>query len=596
MRRLILPIAGFLTLAAFLAGGVWWWAYGSALERIAARGQSELSLASDRLLGQLQRFRQLAVVLAEHPGLTALLSADSDQFVAGAEALLLEMADKTGSAEIFVLSASGRRVASSRPGAGAADFSDTAYFRRAMHGALGTQLSQADGRAIYYAAPLIRPGRGPIGAVVVKVDIEAVETDWRGDPNILFFTDSLGVVFVANRSELLFTTRAPLAEVRAAAARVYDPSVIRAFPKLGARRRAGFELWQSDGGLFPRNALYLTRPLPVIGLDAGILVDAAPAGRLAALQAGVAAALVLVFGAALLIVIQRRAALSERLALERRAKDALEDQVNRRTAQLSDANRDLRQQIRERLEAEAALRQAQRDLVQAGKLSALGQMSAGISHELNQPLMAIRSFAENATQFLERGDQQTARRNLDRISDLARRMGRIIRNLRMFARKEGEPVSTVDLRAVVAATLELSEKRLESAGVALDWQPPESPVLVRGGEVRLQQVLLNLVSNAADAMEGGAEKRLEIAIETGADTTRLIVRDTGPELAEAERIFDPFYTTKSVGAGEGMGLGLSISYGIVQSFGGRINGRNRPGGGAEFTVELTPAAPGEVAA
>jgi two-component system C4-dicarboxylate transport sensor histidine kinase DctB len=203
--------------------------------------------------------------------------------------------------------------------------------------------------------------------------------------------------------------------------------------------------------------------------------------------------------------------------------------------------------------------------------------------------MAIRSYAENASLFLDRDETGKAAENLGRISDLARRMGRIIKNLRAFARQESEAMSDVDIGQTVAAALELTEARLGRAGVAVEWTPPAAPIWVRGGEVRLQQVVVNLLTNAADAMEGGGRVTLRIAPEGG--RVRLTVSDTGPGIAEPERIFDPFYSTKEVGAGEGMGLGLSISYGIVKNFGGTITGRNRPEGGAEFTVELQAALP-----
>ncbi len=589
MRKLIWPVIAFLLVTAMLSLGIWWWAYGTALDRLSARGQTELSLAADRLQSYLQRFRQLSVVLADHPGLIALLQEDSDQFVAESERLLLETADKTGSLEVFVLSASGVVVASSRGAYDGQSYAGTEYFRRAMNGALGTsQSSDAQGRAFYAAAPIQRHGAPPIGAVVVKADIEAVETDWRANPNILYFTDRYGVVFVANRFELLFRSLAD-GGIAQNVAQKYGPTKITPFAAHDQSRLSGHDLWQfSGGGRFPTAALHLVRHAPVIDLKAEILIDATPARLSALFQAAFAAAASLVFGAVLLILTQRRMALGQRLRLEERANLELEQRVALRTEQLSGVNLDLRQQIKERREAEEALKVAQQDLVQAGKLSALGQMSAGISHELNQPLMAIRSFSENAEAYLDRGDLATAKNNLSRISEMARRMGRIIKNLRAFTRKEGEPITNVDLNAVVGTVLEMNEKRLEENAVTTLWNAPGETVMVRGGEVRLQQVLINLVSNALDAMEGQPDKQLEIAIEQAPSLTRLSVRDTGPGLDEAEKIFDPFYTTKIVGASEGMGLGLSISYGIVQSFGGKITGRNHPDGGAVFTVELTP--------
>jgi len=215
-------------------------------------------------------------------------------------------------------------------------------------------------------------------------------------------------------------------------------------------------------------------------------------------------------------------------------------------------------------------------------------MSAGISHELNQPLMAIQSFAENGVRFLERGKTDTAAQNLGRISELAHRMGRIIRNLRAFSRQEVEPFTNVDIGKVVDAVLELLGPKISEAGVEVKWLRPKD-MIVRGGEVRLQQVVLNLAANAIDAMAASEPKVLMINVVQDVEKTVISVRDTGPGIKEPEKIFDPFYSTKAVGAAEGLGLGLSISYGLVQSFGGAIRGRNHEDGGAIFTVELIPA-------
>jgi two-component system C4-dicarboxylate transport sensor histidine kinase DctB len=242
--------------------------------------------------------------------------------------------------------------------------------------------------------------------------------------------------------------------------------------------------------------------------------------------------------------------------------------------------------VREREEAEAALKRAQQDLVQAGKLSALGQMSAGISHELNQPLMAIQQYAENGAAFLARGKAERTGENLGRIADMATRMARIIKNLRAFARNESEPVGRVDLAKVLEDAVELTQVRLRECSVRLNWVPqPRGMLFVRGGEVRLTQVFVNLINNAVDAMLDQSERVIHLEVEQGAARLVVLVRDIGPGLKEPEKVFDPFYSTKAVGSSEGMGLGLSISYGLVQSFGGNIRGSNAAEG-ALFTVEL----------
>ncbi|MHC0053962.1 sensor histidine kinase [Actibacterium sp. D379-3] len=592
MTRLALAAALFLILAAGFTGGVWWFAYSSALDQLADRGRADLSLASDRLVSQLQQYRELAVLLADHPTLAAVLQGEVP--AGTAQALLLKTADKTGTLRIHLASGDGQVVASSVQGDAPASLAAQPGFTRAMQGALGAhheRVGDGAGRVYTFAAPVFTDAAQPLGVVSVDVNLPALEGAWAGDPEAIYFTDALGVIFIANRSELLFRARAPGGFDPVAMRRFgYGPGMIAPLPEVTERIQGGHQIWRIDGGPYlPARALHLTRPLPVIAMTGELLLDVAPAERIAALQAAVAAALALIFGGTLLLLMLRRRALALRLTLEERAKADLESRVAARTAELSQANRALRREVAERQEAEAALKRAQQELVQAGKLSALGKMSAGLSHELNQPLMAIRSFAENATLYLERGAPDRAAQNLARISDLSRRMGRIIRNLRAFARQESEPMTDVDLAAVVETVLEMSEARIRGLGVALNWVQPAAPVLVRGGEVRLQQVVLNLVSNALDAMAGAPDKRLDIGLARDGGLVRLSLRDTGPGIAEPEKIFDPFYSTKEVGQSEGMGLGLSISYGLVQSFGGAIRGRNHPDGGALFTVELTAA-------
>ncbi|AML53762.1 sensor histidine kinase [Falsihalocynthiibacter arcticus] len=584
MPRRFGAIIAYLCAVTGFSALVWWFAFTAALTPLAERGHADLSLASDRLVGELQRFQQVGVLLADHPSLLSLAKGgvDPDAF-----SVLLEAADKTGPLEIFLVGADGEVLASSKGvKTNERNQNSKAYFQRAMDGALGAShflIEDIGARIFYFSAPLLAGG-APFGAVVVKVDIEAVEeSDWRGDPQAIFFTDEAGVVFVSNRSELLFRERNALIPLE-------NP---HPFLEHSTQIISGHEIWRTNGWPYiPARALHLTQPVPVIGMTGEVLISTAPAERNAWLQALVAAALCVTFGAFLYLASERRRGLADLLAVEAEAKAELEGRVQLRTQELSNANTDLRREITEREEAESALKQAQADLVQASKLTALGEMSAGISHELNQPLMAIRSFAENAEVFLERGNTEVAGQNLARISELSRRMGRIIKNLRAFARQEYEPITNVDICSVVDAVLEMSEERLLREGIAVDWQRPQTSIWARGGEVRLQQVLTNLLANAADAMDASALKKVSIRIDAQPETCRIHLRDFGPGIDAPEKIFDPFYSTKKIGAAEGMGLGLSISYGLIQSFGGNIRGRNHPEGGAEFIVELAAARTG----
>ncbi|KAJ55487.1 hypothetical protein ACMU_12400 [Actibacterium mucosum KCTC 23349] len=564
LPRLALPILLFLALTAAFSAGVWRFAFQSALVQLAERGESDLLLASDRLLGELQQYREIAVLTADR---TEMLPALSGQSAEAAHRVLQKTGDKTGTLEMRLVRADGRVVASSERNINPVDRdrSDSPAFLRAMQGALGAHHARVEGvagRAYTFSAPVFGAGL-VIGVVEVDVDAWQVEAEWLSDPEPVLFTDAAGVVFISNRTELLLRTRGQGSENPSTFG--YKSEELRPFPAFRPRQVGGYELWQIDGGPYlPEQALHLTRELPTIRMTGELLLNTQPATRIAALQSLVAGAVALIFGGALLLVSERRRALSIRLEVEAAANAELERRVAERTAEL---------------------KQAQNDLVQASKLSALGQMSAGISHELNQPLMAIQSFADNGAAFLERGNTGKASDNLGRIAQMAARMARIIKNLRAFARNESEPMGRVDLVAVIAQAIEITEARLARDGITLDWQPPKGTVLAYGGEVRLGQVFVNLITNAADAMMDMEPRAITITL-TASDRLRVTIRDTGPGISEPDKIFDPFYSTKAVGSSEGMGLGLSISYGLVQSFGGNIRGENAPGGGAAFTVEL----------
>ncbi|WP_136443527.1 sensor histidine kinase [Pacificoceanicola onchidii] len=551
--------------AAGLCWGVWSYGYGQALSQVAGRAESDLALASDRLVTELQRYQMAAVLMSGHPGLAALHTGGDR---ARADRLLLETTDKTGALTAIYLDTDGVVLASAF-GEAPAGLAQSRYFERALHGALGSAYGWDLGfgqRTYVYAAPSFATDGSVQGVLIVAVDIDDLEEDWGGSNPAVFFRDGDARIFLTNRSELLGWRRTE----RGMAPPAGLPRLIT------SQQMFGVEIWQQSLSPYvPTVALHLEKAIPVIDMTGEVLLDTAPARSIANLQAAAAAALCLFFGALLSWATARRRALAE-------ANVELEARVHARTEDLTEANTQLRREVSERLEAEAALKRAQDELVQAGKLSALGQMSAGISHELNQPLMAIQQYAENGEAFLARGKPEKAGANLGRIGDLAGRAARIIKNLRAFARNESEPMGRVDLIAVIDTAVELTEARLRGDGVTLDWQRPEGPVYALGGEVRLGQVFVNLINNAADAMAGQPDKQIVIRLDADAEL-RVLVQDSGPGIADPEKVFEPFYSTKEVGGG--MGLGLSISYGLVQSFGGNIRGTNTEHG-ALFTVEL----------
>jgi C4-dicarboxylate-specific signal transduction histidine kinase len=284
----------------------------------------------------------------------------------------------------------------------------------------------------------------------------------------------------------------------------------------------------------------------------------------------------------------RRRSIRQKLeaqAMLERAYAGLERKVAERTADLVEANSRLTAEVRERERTEATLRAAQDELVQAAKLAVLGQIATGITHELTQPLGALRALSENAVEFMRRRDYTTLAKNLHIISNLAERMGHIIGQLKAFARKSPALLQPVDVSLSIANARFLLDQRLSRSGVKVETRQLETAI-AWCDPLRLEQVLVNLMGNAIDAMGENAKRILTLETEA-MDTGRILIRvtDTGPGLgACCDKIFEPFFTTKP--SGEGLGLGLAISRDIVRDFGGSLSASNRHEGGAEFVINL----------
>ena len=268
--------------------------------------------------------------------------------------------------------------------------------------------------------------------------------------------------------------------------------------------------------------------------------------------------------------------------------------VAERTLELSETNSALRSEVEERRRTEEQLRDTQNSLMQAGKLAALGQMSAAIAHEINQPLAAIRTFIASTKVYSSRGDAKKVAANLDLITGLAERMANITSHLKTFARKS-EPGKTepVDVERAVQGAMLLIESQIGLSGIVVETNVPHN-VSVRGYAVQLEQVIVNLLQNALHAVADVAKPVIRLHVEVKNEIVSIRVIDNGAGIPKEhlDQVFDPFFTTKAIG--KGLGLGLSISYGIVRDFGGEIRASNREEGGTEMIIELPSYQPENV--
>jgi two-component system C4-dicarboxylate transport sensor histidine kinase DctB len=246
-------------------------------------------------------------------------------------------------------------------------------------------------------------------------------------------------------------------------------------------------------------------------------------------------------------------------------------------------NARLQREIAEREKVQKDLAVAELTLAQSSKLAALGEMSAAVSHELNQPLAAMKTYLAGARLLLQRKRPEEALSSFQRIDDLIERMGAITRQLKSYARKGGEAFEPVDLRACLSSALSMMEPQLKLRVVKITRTLPRTPVMVMADRIRLEQVIINLLRNALDATRDRSDAQIDLILSSG-DVALLAVRDNGTGIVDLDNLFEPFYTTKK--PGEGVGLGLAISSGIVTDLGGRLMARNAEGGGAVFEMQL----------
>jgi two-component system C4-dicarboxylate transport sensor histidine kinase DctB len=243
----------------------------------------------------------------------------------------------------------------------------------------------------------------------------------------------------------------------------------------------------------------------------------------------------------------------------------------------------LQREISERQKVEKSLQVAEQTLAQSSKLAALGEMSAAVSHELNQPLAAMKTYLAGAKLLLQRKRPDEALSSFQRIDDLIGRMSAITQQLKSYARKGGEGFVPVDVRTALNSALAIMEPQLKSRQISLSKNLPREALMILGDQLRLEQVFVNLLRNALDATCSVEMPEIEILL-VGGEAVNLTVRDNGEGILDLDELFEPFFTTKK--PGDGVGLGLAISSGIVTDLGGRLVARNSEAGGAVFELIL----------
>lgn len=545
------------------------------------QAQEQLAAYAGTLQTLIDRYRALPAVLALDPELGEALQRPLTPVLQHRLNLKLEAINAAAhSSTLQVMNADGLGIAASNwrlPTSYVGhDYSFRPYFSEARSHDTGRfyAVGVTSGIPGYFLSHAVRDGSGRfLGTVVVKLEFPSIEQAWSQSPHVLLVSDRQGITFIANRAAWRYRELQAIPEAvreTLAATRQYDKKPLA---PLSYRQRQSLadegRLVRIDSPELAGDYLWETRALESEGWTLHLLRDTrsiADNTHAASLAAGGAWLALFLLG----LVVHQRWRIAR---LRQRTSDELQALVEQRTA---------------------ALRTAQDGLVQAAKLAALGQMSAALAHEINQPLTALQVHLGTLRMILADGELEEARQSLVRHEELLQRMAALAGHLKTYARKSpGGLRETLELGAVLDKALQLLEPRLRDVEVQIR-RTPEQPAWVAGDAIRLEQVLVNLIRNALDAMQDHPAPRLTIELELTDDHWALHIDDIGAgiDAAALPQLFDPFFTTKPVG--DGLGLGLAVSYAIVRELDGDLQAANRPEGGARFTLRL-PATPQESA-
>ncbi|WP_020407329.1 sensor histidine kinase [Hahella ganghwensis] len=603
---LMLIVMGLAVVISILARD---WAHRSAVADLDRDAGYELRRAVAGLQAILAEYDSLPHILAIDPRLQQALQDPTNPQIIDETNRYLESINQIGkSSDVYLMNSEGTTIAANNWRSVKSfvgnNFRYRPYFRDAMEGrpgryfALGTT---SDIRGFYFSFP-VSDDDVIVGVVVVKISLSDVEQQWASpwgqNTFEVMVTDQFGVVFISTRAEWRFRYTRPISQneqIILNVERRYSDTALQPIqyeeaenPTKLLATGAKFVTVGTDPNA---TKVYLEREadMPEAGWQVKLLM---PLDRVKQEVSNVLLMSLSMF----LVIVLLAMLLMERYRRERamrHAQEQLEARVEHRTKDLSEANIRLQNEVAERKRTESALKQTQEELVQAAKLALLGQLSASINHELNQPLTALRSYAQNAQAFIDRQLHDKAQMNLQEIVQLIDHMASIIGQLKVFSRKEAESVGAIHVGACISAALKITESEIRRHQIDLVMNTEDQDVFVLADMVRLEQVLINLITNGvqaiAEASADNSERRLNVDVTEHRDHVRIQVQDSGPGISEEalSHLFEPFFTTKT--QSQGLGLGLSISHRIAESMGGSLTARNAVGGGAVFIISLRKA-------
>ena len=523
------------------------------------RAQLRLALYSGNMVSELQRNSIVPRLLASDAELIGALNSNDYQRTSQR---LLSFVDEIGAAAILLLDSDGLVVAATDRNRLGETQRNLPHFReaaRASQTVFTTHKHDTDVYDFAYSRKILSNNK-PLGVIVVEVDLRKFQSAWAGISDAVIVAAAGGQILLATENSWV-----GLPEQEALALRSAPSAIDRAI-----QATQDWTVLSADAYMQGKAVMRQELRVPFRGWN---MVLFTTYGGIRQRVNTVLALEIMGFSIFLALAFYQlsRQTLTRALFFQQESVD------------LRQLNIRLQREISERKKVEKNLEVAEQTLAQSSKLAALGEMSAAVSHELNQPLAAMKTYLAGAKLLLQRKRLEEALSSFQRIDDLIGRMSAITRQLKSYARKGGEELVPVDVRMAVNGALEIMEPQLKSRQISLSKTMPSAPVMILGDQLRLEQVVVNLLRNALDAISAVPTPEIELLL-LGGETASLTVRDNGEGISDLDDLFEPFFTTKK--PGDGVGLGLAISSGIITDLGGRLVARNSETTGAVFEVTL----------
>ena len=523
------------------------------------RAQLRLALYSGNMVSELQRNSIVPRLLASDAELIGALNSNDYQRTSQR---LMSFVDEIGAAAILLLDSDGLVVAATDRNRLGETQRNLPHFREAARASQTVFTTHKHDTGVYdfaYSRKILSNNK-PLGVIVVEVDLRKFQSAWAGISDAVIVAAAGGQILLATENSWV-----GLPEQEALALRSAPSAIDRAI-----QATQDWTVLSADAYMQGKAVMRQELRVPFRGWN---MVLFTTYGGIRQRVNAVLALEIMGFSIFLALAFYQlsRQTLTRALFFQQESVD------------LRQLNIRLQREISERKKVEKNLEVAEQTLAQSSKLAALGEMSAAVSHELNQPLAAMKTYLAGAKLLLQRKRLEEALSSFQRIDDLIGRMSAITRQLKSYARKGGEELVPVDVRMAVNGALEIMEPQLKSRQISLSKTMPSAPVMILGDQLRLEQVVVNLLRNALDAISAVPTPEIELLL-LGGETSSLTVRDNGEGISDLDDLFEPFFTTKK--PGDGVGLGLAISSGIITDLGGRLVARNGETTGAVFEVTL----------